>query len=131
MIQTSFLENKLFFYATNNLWENCDEIPVIDANELYEGQNYQALNIAKGYFKKIDVKYIASKELQKHDIVLTNVITIEVPVIAGIINTEFQTPLSHNRDTPNMVLKNGFEDENLDNLNVKLVHLKVNSNSYQ
>ena len=139
ILQSSFLKDKLYFYSTNDLWKNCNEIPVIGPNELYEGQNYQALNIAEGYgyLKKIDVKDIPNTELQKHNIVLVNGIPIDIPVIAGIITTEFQTPLSHinvlshNRGTPNMALKNGFEDGNLNSLNGELVYLKVTTDSYQ
>ena len=138
IIKSSYLIDKLYFYTTNNIWKDCTDIPIIGANELYEGQNYQALNIAEnyGYLKKIDVNDIASIEHQKRDIVLTNGIPIDIPVLSGIITTEFQTPLSHinvlshNRDTPNMVLKNGFSDESLDNLNGELVHLNVTVDSY-
>lgn len=137
--QSSFLKDKLYFYNTNNLREICSGIPTIGPNELYEGQNYQALNIAEGYgyLKKIDVTDIPSTELQKHDIVLTNGIPIDIPVIAGIITTEFQTPLSHinvlshNRGTPNMALKNGFEDTILDNLDGELVYLDVTTDSHK
>ena len=137
--QSSYLSDKLYFYTTNNLWADCIDIPVIGANELYEGQNYQALNVAEGYgyLKKIDIEEITTTELQNHDIILTNGIPIDIPVIAGIITTEFQTPLSHinvlshNRGTPNMTLRNGFEDEILNNLNGELVYLKVATDSYQ
>jgi len=137
--QSSFLKEKLYFYATNDAWKDCIDIPVIGPNELYEGQNYQALNIAEGYgyLKKVEVTDIPTTELGKHDIVLTNGIPIDIPVIAGIITTEFQTPLSHinvlshNRGTPNMALRNGFEDTVLNNLNGELVFLKVATDSYQ
>ncbi len=137
--QSSYLDKKLFFYTTNNLWEDCTDIPRIGANELYEGQNYQALNIAEGYgyLRKIDVEDIPTTTLQKHDIVLTNGIPIDIPVIAGIITTEFQTPLSHinvlshNRGTPNMALRDGFDDEILNNFNDELVFFKVATDTYQ
>ena len=139
ILQSSFLKEKLYFYSTTDMWKNCNEIPVIGPNELYEGQNYQALNLAEGYgyLKKIDVKEIPTTELQKHDIVLTNGIPNDIPVIAGIITNEFQTPLSHinvlshNRGTPNMTLRNGYEDAILNNLNGELVYLKVATDSYE
>lgn len=139
IIKSSYLKDKLYFYTTNNVWKDCADIPTIGANDLYEGQNYQALNIAEsyGYLNKIDVKDIASTELQKRDIVLTNGIPIDIPVLAGIITTEFQTPLSHinvlshNRGTPNMALKNAFSDESLNNLNGELVYLNVSVDEYQ
>jgi len=139
IIQSSYLKDKLYFYTTNSLIENCTNIPVIGANELYEGQNYQALNIAEGYgyLKKIEITDIPSAVLEKHDIVLTNGIPFDIPVIAGIITTEFQTPLSHinvlshNRGTPNMALKSAFEETILNDLNKELVCLKVATDSYE
>ncbi|TVZ56872.1 putative secreted protein (Por secretion system target) [Lutibacter sp. Hel_I_33_5] len=137
--ESSYLKDNLYFYTTNTSWENCKEIPIIGANELFEGQNYQALNIAEGYgyLKKIDVKDISSVNLQKHNIVLTNGIPIDIPVISGIITTEFQTHLSHinvlsyNRGTPNMTLRDGYKDKTLNDLNGKLVYLKVDTDSFQ
>ena len=139
IIRSSYLKDKLFFYTTNNSWKKCTAIKSIGANKLYEGQNYQALNIAEGYgyLKKIEVSDIPTTNLNKHDIVLTNGIPMDIPVIAGTITTEFQTPLSHinvlshNRGTPNMALKNGFENSALNNLNGELIYLNVTTNSYQ
>ena len=75
--------------------------------------------------------------LGKHDIVLLNGIPIDIPVVAGIITNEFQTPLSHinilssNRDTPNMALKNAWTNSVLNSYIGKLVHLEVLSNEYK
>ncbi|NJK96350.1 MAG: hypothetical protein HC905_16850 [Bacteroidales bacterium] len=65
-----------------------------------------------------------------------NGIPNDIPVVAGIITTRFQTPLSHinilsrNRNTPNMALRSGWENETLNRLNGKLVRLDVNSSFY-
>lgn len=139
IIESSYLKDKLYFYTTNTSWQDCNEIPIIGANELYEGQNYQALNIAEsyGYLKKVAVNDISTTAFNHRDIILTNGIPIDIPVIAGIITTQFQSPLSHinvlshNRGTPNMALKNGFEDSFLASLNNELVYLKVTADTYQ
>ncbi|WP_298782583.1 PEP/pyruvate-binding domain-containing protein [uncultured Polaribacter sp.] len=139
ILQSSYLRDKLYFYTTNSLWINCTDIPIIGANELYEGQNYQALNISEGYgyLKKIEINDIATTELKKNNIVVTNGIPMEIPVIAGIITTEFQSPLSHinvlshNRGTPNMALKSAFEETVLNDLDGELVYLNVATDSYK
>lgn len=139
ILQSSFLRDKLYFYNTNNLRDPCSDIPAIGPNELYEGQNYQALNLAEGYgyLRKIEINDIPFTEFERHDIVLTNGIPFDIPVIAGIITTEYQTPLSHinvlshSRGTPNMTLKNGFENKVFNKLNGELVYLEVAADSYK
>lgn len=138
LIKTSYIKEKLFFYSTNDSWIDCHAVPTITSNDLYEGQNYQALNITEnyGYLQKIENADVLSTDLQRHDILLTNGIPIDIPVIAGIITTDFQTPLSHinvlshNRGTPNMALKDGFSNPKLDSLAGQLVYLSVQSDSF-
>lgn len=135
---TSYLSDNLFFYATNESWKHCNDVPTITPNELYEGQNYQALNLVEnyGYLQKLEIDDIANTDLQRHDIVLINGIPIDIPVIAGIITTEFQTPLSHinvlshNRGTPNMALRDGFTNPKLDFAAGELVYLNVLSDTF-
>lgn len=135
--KNSYFDDKLLFYSTNDSWKNCTT-PSITPNELFEGQNYQALNIAEGYgyLQQVDHTLIGQTDLQRHDIVLTNGIPIDIPVISGIITTEFQTPLSHinvlshNRGTPNMALKDGYSNPNLLPFLGELIHLEVLSDSF-
>ncbi|MFT5261578.1 MAG: pyruvate,water dikinase [Polaribacter sp.] len=60
-----------------------------------------------------------------------------VSVVAGIITTEFQTPLSHinvlshNRNTPNMALRDGWDNALLNSFLGELVYLKVRSDSFE
>ncbi len=138
VIGTSYLKNRLFFYVNNLKWNVCSEIPIIDSEELYFGQNYQALNIAEnyGYLKKLDISQVNTIISDKHDILLVNGIPNDLPVVSGIITTEFQTPLSHinilshNRNTPNMALKTGWNDTIINNHLGKLVHLSVQNDSF-
>jgi phosphoenolpyruvate synthase/pyruvate phosphate dikinase len=75
--------------------------------------------------------------LGRHDIVLLNGIPNDVSVVAGIITTEFQTPLSHinvlshNRNTPNMALRDGWENDQLNSFLGELVYLNVRSDSFE
>ena len=138
IIATSYLEGKLFLLANRPEFNLCD-VPIITPEELYEGQNYQALNLAEnyGYLKKVELGDLENTYLGRHDIVLLNGIPNDVSVIAGIITTEFQTPLSHinvlshNRNTPNMALRDGWENEQLAPFEGELVYLKVRSDSFE
>ncbi|MBK8808478.1 MAG: hypothetical protein IPO21_18340 [Bacteroidales bacterium] len=138
ILQTSYIKNNLLFYSTNASWDLCKNVPTITPNEIFNNQNYQALNVAKsyGYLRKIDFEKITTESIQKHDIVLTNGVPIDIPVVAGLITTEFQTPLSHvnvlshNRGTPNMGLRDGFQNPKLDSLLNQLVYLEVSRDSF-
>lgn len=135
---TCFFGENLRFFSNTHQWESCTSIPNIKPDELFLGQDYQALNLgtAYGYLKKIDWKEVSSNYLSRHDIALMNGIPNDVPVVAGIITTEFQTPLSHinilskNRKTPNMALRSGWGDDLINSLVGKLVRLDVTSGYY-
>jgi len=138
LLETSFFKDKLYFYPNNLKWEGCLDIPKISSEEIFFGQNYQALNLSDGYgfLKKVDIKNLANTYLGKHDIVLLNDVPNDLSVVSGIITTEFQTTLSHinilshNRKTPNMALKDGWDNPKLQNLIGELVYLKVESDSF-
>ena len=138
ILSTSYLNGKLFLYPNNSSWENCANIPIISSEELYGGQNYQALNLAKGYgyLRKVAIDDLHETYLGKHDIIVLNGIPNDVSVVAGIITTEFQTPLSHinilshNRGTPNMALRDGWNNSKLESLQGQLIYLEVRSDSF-
>jgi hypothetical protein len=138
IVATTFIGNKLRFYDNSNKWETCSGLNLIGSDELYAGQNYQPLNTQEnyGYLKKIDITNLAVTYVGRHDIVLLNGIPNDIPVVAGIITTQFQTPLSHinvlshNRQTPNMALRNGWTNQRLLDLENKLVYLKVSLDSF-
>lgn len=133
-------ELKLFPSSTKirDLVANAPEIPCISADELYGAQIYQALNPQEGYgwLRKIDISQIDNAYLGRHDIVVVNGVPLDIPVISGIITTDFQTPLSHvnvlshNRGTPNMALKNAWSNPEISKLDGKLVHLVVTSDTF-
>jgi len=138
IISSSYLNEKLYLYPNNSVWENCANVPIITSDELYEGQNYQALNLAKGYgyLRKVDIDNLNKTYLGKHDVIILNGIPNDVSVVSGIITTEFQTPLSHinilshNRGTPNMALRNAWTNPKLEALMGELIYLEVLADSF-
>ena len=139
LLETSYFGDKLVFFSNKPEWDNCEGIATISSEELYEGQNYQALNLEEnyGYLTKVKLEDLESTYLGRHDIVLLNGIPNDVSVVAGIITTEFQTPLSHinvlsnSRGTPNMALRDAWENEKLNALLGELVYLKVGADSFE
>lgn len=136
--ETSYIGDKLRFYPNNAKWDICTQIPKITSEELYKGQNYQPLNPGEnfGYLKKIEIDQISETYLGRHAMVLLNGIPNDISVVAGIITTDFQTPLSHinvlshNRGTPNMALRDGWTNPKLNQFLDKLIYLKVTLDSF-
>jgi hypothetical protein len=138
VVQATYVGNNLKFYANNLKWDECTSIPSITSNELFAGQNYQPLNPeqAYGYLKKFTLDELKTEYAGRHDIVVLNGIPNDISVVAGIITTEFQTPLSHinvlshNRGAPNMALRDGWTNPLLEGLTNKLVYLKVTLDTF-
>ena len=136
--QTSYIGDRLRFFPNNARWDACSSVPMITSAELYAGQNYQPLNPGEnyGYLKKVEADQIGSTYLGRHDLALINGIPNDISVVAGIITTDFQTPLSHinvlshNRGTPNMALRDGWTNPKLNALLDQLVYLKVTLDSF-
>jgi pyruvate, water dikinase len=136
---TCYFSEQLCFYANTNRTRECLNMKTISSDELLNGQNYQCLNPEEtyGYLRKIDLVLVSVSELGKHDLALLNGIPVDVPVVAGIITTEFQTPLSHinvlsiNRKTPNMVLRDGWTNTDLLQFENKLVYLKTGYENFE
>lgn len=135
---TSYIGDQLRFYPNHMKWDLCGQVPKISSTELYNGQNYQPLNPGEnfGYLKKVEIDQIGTTYLGRHDLVLINGIPNDISVVAGIITTEFQTPLSHinvlshNRSTPNMALRDGWTNPKLTEHLDQLVYLKVTLDSF-
>ncbi len=113
-------------------------VPIVTREQIYGDQIYQALNCqeAYGWLKKAGSSTLDTAFLGRHDIVVTDGLPLDMPVISGIITTEFQTPLCHinvlsyNRRTPNMALKTAWSDPTIAGLVDKLVYLKVLPDSF-
>jgi len=138
VVQTTYVGTKLKFYANSLKWAGCNSIPAITSDELFAGQNYQPLNPeeAYGYLKKFTLPDLQTEYAGRHDIILLNGIPNDISLVAGIITTEFQTPLSHinvlshNRGAPNMALRDGWSNPQFEALNNKLVYLKVTLDTF-
>ncbi len=142
VVDSCFLGRDLKFFPTSTkLKKLSDEVPeilVIDETTLYSSQIYQALNPQKtyGYLRRVNISDVGSTYLGRHDILVVNGLPLDIPVIAGIITTVFQTPLSHinvlshNRGTPNMALKTAWEDSLISRFVDKLVFLEVRADYF-
>ena len=131
---TYFGEELTVLVHREELYEKLEEkeIPLISESQIYEGMQYQALNKGKayGYLKWAEVDAIESTSLGPKDILVTNGTPNDIPPLAGMLTSRFQTPLSHisilckNRKTPLAAFRN-LESLDLDELFGQPVKLVV------
>lgn len=97
---------ELLFKPANHIQETAlteipqSKIPRIFTSEIYSNSNFVALNPAQSegrirYFKNPEDFRTSLDTIEWYDIVVMNRVLDEVPRVAGMINAEFTTPLSH------------------------------------
>ena len=142
--ENSFFGEQLYFHPTSVAVETeaqnlPDDVRIITTDELYEGTDYQPLNLGESLGR---LRFMTSEQLETEyvtfrDIVVLDAVPNDISVVTGIITGEFQTPLSHinvlsqNRGTPNMGLRDAHEDEDLRALDGQWVRLDVNALDYE
>lgn len=72
-------------------------MPTITPDEVYNGQVYQPISKKTSYgrVRVIEDWEAEFKDIQPTDIIILKDIPLVFPMVAGVIVTEFQTPLSH------------------------------------
>ena len=114
-------------------------IQTINASEIYKGQSLQILNQKESYGKLIflNANQMESAKIDSKDIVVIKGTPKDLPPVAGVITTDFQTPLSHitilcqNRGTPIIALKKAWTDTLLRSLENQAVYFKVQKDSFK
>lgn len=136
--KNAYIGKDLYFHPTSDAVATeaeklPDSVPVITTDELFEGIDYQALNlgVSKGQLRFLRAEDLDTEYLTFRDIVVLDSVPNDISVCMGIITEEFQTPLSHlnvlsqNRGTPNMALKGAFTNEDLRALEGEWVRFEV------
>jgi len=144
VVLESYFGEELYYHPSGEAAEEVaaalpDSVKVISTDELYEGIDYQALNLGEscGRLFFLTPQELEASYVSYQDIVVLASVPNDISVAQGIITQEFQTPLSHvnvlsqNRGTPNMGLSGAFENEALRALEGKWVRLEVGAFDYQ
>ena len=113
--------------------DRLEGVPLITTDELYEGTDYQPLNLgaSMGTLRFFTAEQLQTEVPSFRDIVVLDRVPNDIAVVAGLITAEFQTPLSHvnvlsqNRGTPNMALRGAYDDAGLRALEGRWVRLEV------
>ncbi len=141
--KNAYIGKRLYFHPTSEAVEAeaqklPSSVPIITTDELLAGIDFQPLNLgmSKGKLRFLTAEDLETEFLSFRDIVVLDEVPLDIAVCMGIITEEFQTPLSHinvlsqNRGTPNMGLRDAFNNQELRDLEGKWVRFEVESNSW-
>jgi hypothetical protein len=93
-------------------------LPIVAQDAPFRDLTFQPLTLGRAYgtLRFVPVEEIRKQALGPRDIVITDQVPNDIPLLAGLITESFQTPLAHvnilsrGRGTPNMALRNARED---------------------
>jgi pyruvate, water dikinase len=141
----SFFGDVLHFHPTSEgvsllVKDLPDQIPVVTTDALYKGVTFLPLNPGESFgqlrFLKVADLMSGKVFVTPRDVVVLDQVPNDIPVVAGIITDELQTPLAHinvlsqNRGTPNMSLAGAMDDPALRALEGKWVKFTVDPFDY-
>ncbi len=112
-------------------------VPVVTTDDLFANTRYQPLNTGDAYgYLRFHTGALSPANVRRNDIVVLADVPLDLPVCAGVITSQLQTPLSHiailsaNRGTPNMALRNAVSEATLRAFEGRLVHLRVGGQDF-
>ncbi|MBI2895573.1 MAG: hypothetical protein HYY06_18600 [Deltaproteobacteria bacterium] len=113
----TFFGDELAFHPTSEDQERRaaelpPDVPVVTTDELYDGIDYQPLNLGEtiGQARILTVDELEAGYVSPREIAVLDRVPNDISVVAGVVTEQFQTPLSHvnvlsqQRGTPNMGL---------------------------
>jgi hypothetical protein len=139
-----YIGDRLAFHPTSLNVETVaaelpERTPLVTTDELFQGIDFQPLNLAESYGR---LRFVAAADLETsyvafRDIVVLDRVPNDISVTQGIITAEFQTPLSHvnvlsqNRGTPNMALRGAMDSPDLRAFDGRWVRFRVSASDYE
>ena len=113
-------------------------VPVVDTPELFEGATFQGLQLGRaiGRVHRVRASKLNRETVSRMDILVLDSVPNDLPAAAGLVTSEFQTPLAHvnllsrNRGTPNMALIGAYDHPDFASNEGKWVELVVSQDGY-
>ena len=115
-------------------------MPVVTTDELYGKIRYQPNEVgeAYGYLRVFERgQPFEPSAVRPYDVIVLGEQPPDIPVVSGVITDEMQAPLGHisvlchNRQTPNMALRDASTSAEVKALAGKLVHLTVGAQTFK
>ena len=141
--ETAYFRNKLMFLLNSPrlitlAQEGKLPFSTIHPSEIFKNQQYQPLmkGVATGILRYVRMDDLANTKIKPNEILLIDGSPNSLPAVAGVITTDFQTPLSHltilgqNRKIPIMAFKHAISDTNLTKYIGRNIRIKVDSDTF-
>lgn len=141
--KASFIQDSLHILVNNprlhtELTKSGYKIPILNSEDIYQNLEYQAISryASNGILRFVNNLELEKNKLTNKDIIVLNETPAFLPKVAGIIITEFQTPLSHitilgqNRKIPISVFRTAFQDSSLLSMANQKINYTVTSDSF-
>lgn len=114
------------------------QVPIVGPSAAFEGVTFQALapGLSYGTLRFVPASRLQKEALGPRDIVITDQVPNDLPLIGGLITEVFQTPLAHvnvlsrGRGTPNAALPDARRDPRLMPLLGELVRFEVRGSGF-
>ncbi|MBX3271721.1 MAG: hypothetical protein KF729_15750 [Sandaracinaceae bacterium] len=114
-----------------------ERLPVARDDELYGALRYQPVQLGAAFGTLRFVRgAVARGALGPRDVLVTDEVPDDLPLVAALITSRFQAPLAHvavlssNRGTPDMALRGAIDDPALRALEGRLVRLEVGAQDF-
>ena len=113
-------------------------IPTVKTADVFGAQVYQPLNRGVGYgvLRFRSTATLSGQPVSPTDIVVLDRVPNDIAMCSAIVTAEFQTPLAHvgilakTRGTPNMAVRDGWNEPRLRAFEDQLVKLEVGPQDY-
>jgi hypothetical protein len=138
LAENTWIGEEIYFHPTSVSVEQVaaelpDDVKQISTDELFEGVDFQPLNLGKttGILRFKTAEEVDGTYTPYRELVVLDAVPNDISIVAGIITGEFQTPLAHinvlsvNRGTPNMAIRDAHSNPELLALEGKWVELEV------
>lgn len=143
VVESTFIGKNILFLVNGPRLQKMKEqlsgqILVIEPSEIYQGLTYQAISkyTSSGKLRMVEDIETLTEPVHPNEIIILKNIPNYLPAVAGVIVTEFQTPLSHisilglNRKIPICAYSDAFKDEDLLKNLGKQVKFTVNPDTF-
>ncbi|MCB9595372.1 MAG: hypothetical protein H6719_21815 [Sandaracinaceae bacterium] len=114
-----------------------DRLPITNDDALYGAMRYQPVQLGVAFGTLRVVRGAVQRgTLSPHDVLVTDEVPDDLPLVAALITSRFQAPLAHvavlsgNRGTPDMALRGAVDAAELTALEGQLVRLDVGAQEW-
>jgi hypothetical protein len=138
IVSTSFFGESFKFFPRSITTRSCSELPTVSVDEIFSAQDYFPITrgVCYGRLRKVMQSVYDTARFTQEDILVTDFLPVDLPMVAGLITSEIQSPAAHTavlsrtRGMPNMSLRSVWDIPVIDSLEGVPVCLRIGKNTW-